>query len=405
MNTFQLLRRRLVANLDLGSRSRPFPSQQARRIRRDVALQVTLVLLLIESIFVAEELISGLLEQVLKVRASLGQTLVLMGALLPHVFELALPTAILIAVYRVALGLREDREFLMLSSLGIPPHGLIRLVIRIGLIAQIAALVVGGIIDPLARFTFRFVMFSAQYQALTGGNVTTERLFETRVGTVIVAPRSDGVPTPRLFVRQANADGTERVVVANGTRLVGPDENGRVALHLYDFAVDDFPAPEPGGASTAGARIPVAPVSSLKGTATQQSLVLNDIVPFDPRGRNLAELTLPELAVGALERTGERLELAKRVGRSLLCLFAPLIALIALSFTTRANQAFVLPVACAGLMVTEIIGTSVLSGVLEAGIVPVLAVVLGGAVLIGAGLVAIVALRSSAVARPGLGRS
>ncbi len=154
-----------------------------------------------------------------------------------------------------------------------------------------------------------------------------------------------------------------------------------------------------------GARVPVAPVSSLRGSSTQQSLILDDIVPFDPRGRNIAELTLPELAVRAAERTGERLELAKRIGRSLLCLLAPLIALLALSFTTRANQAFVLPLACAGLMATEIAGTSVLAGVLSAGLVPVLALVIGGGIVIGAGLILAVALRSSAVARPGLGRS
>jgi lipopolysaccharide export LptBFGC system permease protein LptF len=397
------LKRRLVSQLDLGGRARRFPSQQAHRIMRDVTVQVALVLLLIESIFVAEQLISGLLEEVLKIRAPLAKTIAMMATMLPQVFELALPTAILIAVYRVSLGLREDREFLMLSSLGIPPHGLIRLVIRIGIWAQIAALAVGGFVDPLARYAFRLVMFSSQYHALTGGTVTANRLFETRIGTVSVMPRSDGVPTPRLFVRQPTEGGGERIVVANGTRLVGPDLDGRVALHLYDFAVDDFPAP-PAGAS-GPQQWPVAPTSSLRGTSTQQSLVFNDVVPFDPRGRNIAELTLPELLTGAFTRTGERLELAKRIGRSLLCLIAPLIALLALSFTTRANQAFVLPLACAGLMTMEIAGTSVLTGVLPAGLWPVLSLVAAGGLAIGVGLVVAVALRSSAIARPGLSRS
>lgn len=372
---------------------------------RDVTVQVALVLLLIESIFVAEQLISGLLEEVLKIRASLTKTIAMMATMLPQVFELALPTAILIAVYRVALSLREDREFLMLSSLGIPPHGLIRLVIRIGIVAQIAALTVGGFVDPLSRYAFRLVMFSAQYHALTGGTVTANRLFETKIGTVAVIPRSDGVPTPRLFVRQPTEGGGERVVVANGTRLIGPDINGRVALHLYDFAVDDFPAPQPGAVANGAQRVPVAPASSLRGTATQQSLVFNDVVPFDPRGRNIAELTLPELFVGAMARTPERLELAKRIGRSLLCLIAPLIALLALSFTTRANQAFVLPLACAGLMAMEIAGTSVLAGLLWMGLWPVLLLVAGGGLAIGSALITAVALRSSAIARPGLSRS
>ncbi len=400
MNAYAVLVRRLRSRLDLTGRSRPFPRQQGSRIKREVVIQVALVLLLIESIFVAEQLISGLLEEVLKIRASLVSTLALMVAMLPQVFELALPTAILIAVYRVSLNLREDREFLMLSSLGIPPHGLIRLVIRIGVIAQIAAIAVGGFIDPLSRYGFRLVMFAAQYNALMGGTITASRLIETRVGTVAVSPSPDGQPRPRLFVRQANPDGTERIVVANGSRLTGPDVSGRVALHLYDFVVDDFAAPNP-----SAPRPRIAPLSSLRGTSTQQSMVIDDVVPFDPRGRNTAELTLPELISTAGADQNHRLELGKRLGRSFLCLLAPLIALLALSFTTRANQAFVLPLACAGLMATEIFGTTALSRFLAVGPWTMMAIILAGALAIGAFLVTVIAIRSSAVARPALGRS
>ncbi len=400
MSGFAVLSRRVRSRLDLTGRSRPFPRQQGNRIKREVVIQVALVLLLIESIFVAEQLISGLLEEVLKIRASLGKTLALMAAMLPQVFELALPTAILIAVYRVSLSLREDREFLMLSSLGIPPHGLIRLVIRIGIIAQIAAIAVGGFIDPLSRYGFRLVMFAAQYHALAGGTITANRLIETRIGTVSVSPRPDGEPRPRLFVRQYNPDGTERVVVANGTRLVGPDAAGRLALHLYDFVVDDFAAADPNSP-----RPRIAPVSSLRGIATQQSMVIDDIVPLDPRGRNTAELTIVELARTAGVDQRHRLEFGKRLGRSFLCLLAPLIALLALSFTTRANQAFVLPIACAGLMATEIFGTTALAGALWLGPWLMMAAIVVGALAIGGLLVTAIAIRSSAVARPALGRS
>jgi lipopolysaccharide export system permease protein len=400
VSALAVLSRRVRSRLDLTGRSRPFPRQQANLIKREVVIQVALVLLLIESIFVAEQLISGLLEEVLKIRASLGKTITMMAAMLPQVFELALPTAILVAVYRVSLSLREDREFLMLSSLGIPPQGLIRLVIRIGIVAQLAAIAVGGFIDPLSRYGFRLVMFAAQYNALTDGTITANRLIETRVGTVSVTPRPDGEPRPRLFVRQVNPDGTERVVVANGTRLVGPDETGRVSLHLYDFVVDDFAAPNPNSP-----RPRIAPVSSLRGIATQQSMVIDDIVPFDPRGRNTAELTIVELARTAGADPRHRLEFVKRLGRSFLCLLAPLIALLALSFTTRANQAFVLPIACAGLMATEIFGTTALAGALGLGTWLMMAVIVTGALGIGGLLVAAIAIRSSAVARPALGRS
>ncbi len=401
MTRLSKLLRRLALPFDPDERARRFPGQQARRISRDVALQVGLVLLLIESIFVMEQLISGLLEHLLSTRASLPESLGLMAAQLPQVFELALPTAILIAVYRVALGLREDREFLMLSSLGIPPHGLIRLVIRIGIAGQLTALLVGGFIDPLSRYSFRLLMFSTNYQALIGGQTTTTRKFETRAGTVVVSPRDDRAPTPRLFVRQLAPDGGERIVMANGSRLVGPDANGRVALHLFDFAVDQF-RPTAGAATTPPT---IGHQTSLQGSSTQQSLVFNDIIPFDPRGRNLSELMLTEILASAVSDPAHRAELGKRLGRGLLCVIAPLIALLALSFTTRANQAFVLPLACAGLMAAEIVGTMVLASASSTGLAGVLAVLFAGGLVLGAGLTVAVALRSSAIARPGLGRT
>ncbi|MFN3855054.1 MAG: LptF/LptG family permease [Phreatobacter sp.] len=379
-----------------------FPHRQARRVMREVLVQVALVLLLIESIFVAEELISGLLEEVLKIGASLGRTLVLMAAMLPKVFELALPTALLIAVYRVALSLREDREFLTLSSVGIPPHALTTLVLKIGLAAQIAAFVVGGFVDPLARFAFRQVMFAAQYDALAGGRVTDDRLFQTRLGTVSVSPGRDGSPVPRLFVLQPTGEG-ERVVVADGARLTPPDEAGRVSLQLYGFVVDEFA--RRAGAEAGTGRPPVAPVSSLRGTSTQQSFVIADIIAFDPRGRDIAERTTVELLGAARTDERARLELGKRIGRGFLCLIAPLIAILALSFTTRANQAFVLPLACAGLMATEIFGTAALARIMWIGAAGSIGFIVTGGILIGVMLALAVTRRSSAIARPGLGRS
>ncbi|CEJ10509.1 putative permease YjgP/YjgQ family protein [bacterium YEK0313] len=390
-------------------RSHRFPRQQARRIARDVALQVGLVLLLIECIFVSEKLISGLLEEVLKIQAPLSKTLVMMAALLPEVFELALPTAVLIAVYRVALAMREDREFLMLSSLGIPPHGLIRLVLVLGLGAQLATVFIGGFIDPLSRYAFRLVMFTAQYDALAGNTVSANRLFETRVGTVVVTPRAGGEGRPRLFVRQEDGPDRERVVVANGASLTGPSETGRVSLHLYDFSVDEFASPRAEVPRTG--RPSTAPISSLRGSSTQQTLVINDVVPFDPRSRNVAELTTGELLFSAGTNDGHRLELGKRIGRSLLCLLAPLIAILALSFTTRFNQAFVLPLACAGLMATEIVGTVALGGLAAPGgplggsVLAMLAFLAVMAALLAYAMTRFAALRSSAIARPGLSRS
>ncbi|MFX5957159.1 hypothetical protein ABTF01_22440, partial [Acinetobacter baumannii] len=77
----------------------------------------------------------------------------------------------------------------------------------------------GGFVDPLSRYAFRLVMFSAQYNALTGNTVAASRLIETRVGTVSVTPRAGGDGNPRLFVRQDDEPGREKIIVANGARL------------------------------------------------------------------------------------------------------------------------------------------------------------------------------------------
>ena len=133
--------------------------------------------------------------------------------------------------------------------------------------------------------------------------------------------------------------------------------------------------------------------------------IRDSIIPFDPRGRNLSELMLTEILASAVSDPAHRAELGKRLGRGLLCVIAPLIALLALSFTTRANQAFVLPLACAGLMAAEIVGTMVLASASSTGLAGVLAVLFAGGLVLGAGLTVAVALRSSAIARPGLGRT
>ena len=391
---------------EITSGKRRFPRQQTRQVIRDVVWQVGLVLLLIESVFVAEKLLSGLLVELLAVSASFGKSLFLMAALMPEVFELALPAALLIAVYRVALGMREDREFLVLSSAGIPPYGLVRLILKIGFGAQVIALLVSGLVEPLSRFAFREVMFVAQYSALAGGTITKTRLIDTRVGTVWASPRSDEPENPRLFVRQEPQAGQERIVVANGARLTDPDRAGRVSLLLFDFSVDDFVVPP---ASLVPAGRPVrpmsAPVSSLRGQSTSQSMVINDVIALDPRGRDVAELTTIELFWSAGTDRAHLLALGKRLGRSLLCLLAPLIALIALSWTTRANQAFILPLACAGLMATEIIGTAALGTLAGTGLVPTLVLLVIFAATLTLALSGIAASRSSAIARPGLGRS
>ena len=64
----------------------------------------------------------------------------------PAVFDLALPLALMIAVYRIVLRRREDRELLVLSGAGIGSARFVWWAMAIGLAAQLVSLAVSGVI-------------------------------------------------------------------------------------------------------------------------------------------------------------------------------------------------------------------------------------------------------------------
>ncbi len=76
------------------------PRLYARRIVAQVGLQLGLVLLLVEGIFLAEK-INDILEATLDKAAGVREICLLLALYTPDVFSIALPIALLIAVYRV----------------------------------------------------------------------------------------------------------------------------------------------------------------------------------------------------------------------------------------------------------------------------------------------------------------
>ncbi|MCC7346931.1 MAG: LptF/LptG family permease [Variibacter sp.] len=399
------------------------PSLYAVRIVSNTAFQLTLIVLLIEAIFLAEKL-NRVLSQAIKIGAPVTDAFKLLFFTGPEIFDLALPMALMVAVYRVALQCREDRELLVLSGMGLGAHHFVWMVMSLGVVAQLASVLVSGSIGPRSQYLERVVYFVAQYRALASG-IVPGQFYTFGEHTVFAGRAEPGSLDRRLFIHKAGAD-TERVVVADRARLEGPDDMGRLRLHLDDVSAQDFrvhrtatrAAANPSPVNSLGTTEPCEVcetlinsdlLSTMRIGRFAQDIMLDDLVKLDPRGRTPAEWTTLELLNLAAQpgvRTAAHVkEAGRRLARALLCLLAPLIAGIALVFTTRITQAFMLPAACAALMCVDLVCSAVAEQLAPAGLAAVLFVTLALFAIFIAVLMRQTVVWQHAIVKPALARA
>src|SRR5260370_12093959 len=81
---------------------------------------------------------------------------------------------------------------------------------------------------------------------------------------------------------------------------------------------------------------------------------IDQLLPFPPRGSEQREHTIWDQVTSSSPNTAyyraDMELLGERLTRSLLCLLAPFIALLAVGSTTRLTSYFALPIACMSLM-------------------------------------------------------
>jgi lipopolysaccharide export system permease protein len=350
-----------------------FTKLYARTFFDSVMLQALAVMGLVEAIFLAERF-PMVFRDVLNNNADLFDTSLIFACTSTQIFDLALAIAILMAVYWTTLRMRENRELLVLSTAGTGPYQLAALTLAVASVALLASLVVSGVIDPMSRYAQRVILFDAEFRALRSG-ISTGQFYNFR-DRVAYAPAQSAADRERagpglsekLFVRDQLEAGTFRVMTADRARLEGPDSSGNVLLKLDGFTSYLFSDPEQ-SASTAPpaaqidaktcADCPERPLSDFRNPLSASEVTrlttVDELLPFSPRGDDVAELTifdhLGAKADPTLPNRQEQMRLlGERFARSLLCLLAPLIALASVCLTSRATNHFVLPLACMALM-------------------------------------------------------
>jgi lipopolysaccharide export system permease protein len=351
----------------------PFIQLCSRSFFAGVALQVLAIMTLVEAVFLAERF-PIVFRDVFRNHAGSYDTVMLFLLNSTQVIDLALATAILMAVYWTTLRMRENRELLVLFAAGTGPYRLLALALAIAVASLIGSLTVSGVLDPASRYTQREILFNAMFRALRNG-INTGQFYEFphRVAfaparTVVHSGGPGADPTRSLFIYEEDKTGTFRVITADLARLDGPDASGRIQIRLGGFTSRTFPsAPSPadaipttlqaGAQACAGCRVRPKDVPHITMYAhdVTQEMGIDQLLTFMPRGSSSEELTIFDQFRAKADPTSrvyreEMRQLGERLARSFLCLLAPLIALAAVCFTTRATNYFVLPLACMALM-------------------------------------------------------
>jgi lipopolysaccharide export system permease protein len=284
---------------------------------------------------------------------------------MPDVFSIALPIALLIAVYRVMLRSREDRELIVLAGIGVSTRQFILVIVAIGFAAQLCSLAMSGFVQPRAQFLARATQFKLTYEALRGGNASA-RFLQLPTEVVYVPARTGEGRERPLFV-QTHRDGQPtRAFSSEQARWIGPHFNNVFTLSLSDATIVDF-AREPSEGPSA--QLSVANTARVR--LFEQDIDMTRLLPFVPRGQNPAEWTSGELLGAQAPPGGWSTEHVRETGlrfaRGLLSLIAPLLAGLALIFTSRGTQAFALPATCGVLMALDIAAATLVKWVAAAG--------------------------------------
>ncbi|MFT8674645.1 MAG: LptF/LptG family permease [Acetobacter sp.] len=361
---------------------------------RSVLGQAGAALLLVEAIFLAERF-PMIFRDVISHHASLfdGSLIVLLTS--PQILDFALPLAMVVAVYRTVLQMRENRELLVLSACGLAPGTFILPPAFLAVVAMVLSLTASGIINPLALYAQRAVLFDAAYQNLTTATGQSQFIFMgNRVAFVpqeSLQARASNAPMTRqhLFIYEPLDSTHFRVVQSDSVRTSGSEpENllGVTVAHMTSHIFSDTPDPQdnPAGQSTAQPPPPATTGTEDDRTTfyadtADKIIPLNDILPFPPRGEPETELTLPELLLPAHPQALPQMNasnpvllvrlMGERLSRGLLCLLAPLVALAAVSQTTQRNRSIALPASCMGLLAFNVGTESLIRAMAPVGLV------------------------------------
>lgn len=382
-------------------RRRALPRLYSKAFLTLVLRHVALLLALIEAIFLAENL-NHILETAISRSGSFLDILYLMSFRSPEIFGLAMPLALMAALYRVALQGREQGELVIISGMGIGIVHSLRLAAGLGACGMLVSLLISGAVEPQARFEQRKFVFGLQYTATEGSLRPKEvYLFDRFMVYVHPGPLDGATPPTFIYEKLDDTGSTYRVFDAREARVQHPAIDGMLALALNEFVMAEFRPAD-------NADSEVAP-TMLRVGSFQQAFEMDDLARLEPRGYFVNEWNFADLlgftSLDAPWTITLANEIGRRLARGLLCLVAPLIAILGLSFTRRGTRSFVLPAACAAIMIVDLSWIAMVQSFAQWGVPAMFAILLANAGLLFGFLFKVCKARESTIVKPALSRS
>jgi hypothetical protein len=368
---------------------RPVSARYAGGLLIDVGKLILAFVAGVEAIFLSDLVIAHILPHVLDHRASLINVLVVAALSMPGGLYIALPIAVLAAVYFVLLRRREAREFIILAGMGRGIGPLVRFAVLVGLIGFALSLYLSGHAEPLSRYLAKRTMDEVRVEAIRNSSIGAGKFYHLSGNTVFAGGGQTRSIASKVFFLQELGDDQYRLVTAAQSQRLNAPEMTRAGVLLHDAAAFDFEIRNhdlidtddaercatcdtleivPGGARTSNQILISLPSLSLPGS--------------EPRGGRIAERTSFELLEGDLGSHKVTRALGERLLRGLLVFIAPLIGLLAVVLTRPALYLAALPGGAGLVLAGSFFGPQLVEELLPFGFMALAGMLIAGTIVL-----------------------
>lgn len=221
-----------------------------RDLRKDIARLFLLFLLGIEAIYLSDKFLTDLLLAAIDYGHGAGFLLASIVLAMPEILAQGLPLALTMTVFLVFLQRREAGDFVVLAPVGFSPHSLIGYCFGLGSLGAVFALVVGGMVAPLAEYRLGLLLHQARYAVLTSANPGVRNVIEFNGATILfhrLAAEDD--TSARVFLYMPLENGEMQVITARDSHLQFdlPGQEGTLLLgdaQIMTFSTGTAPDPK-----------------------------------------------------------------------------------------------------------------------------------------------------------------
>lgn len=321
-------------------------------------VRITAVVCLgVEAIFLSDLLIAEVLPRVLDHRGGPLVLLQLLTLSAPEGLFLSLPLAILIGTYLTLLRRREAGEFTVVAGMGHHAGLLIGGALGVGAAFFLFSTLLSAYAEPLSHYHRERIFVDMTFRALSNAEIGAGKFYSLEGLTVFATGGRLAQRGEDVFVSRTFEDGQQQLLLAERSEGVLDGSGAPLGLLLNDLTVVGYRVESADGVNQCDScEAPLIAPSSFY-SVNRHFVGLPPLQDPIQRNRtdNMSNNTSAELLL-RLDREDARNVLGKRLLRAVLCLLAPLLALVAMTFTRPSTVLLALPAAAGPLLGASFFG-------------------------------------------------